>query len=204
MGSFGPPQVVSGGLVYDPMIVVGPENNFLLVKSPIPHSNTQEVIGEISMVVRATDLSAGLYDKAGIRGKGGRLFLIRITGNEFTFVMPPYSNDGPPVPPMPVSSYGCLPHAQNTEVGGLARCTSFDNTPVVAVWAYESVAVMLKVFVPAVSGLLAVSTALRWVYVTPPMVNDPAVIATAVDPVVTFETFAVTLVIALPASVTEA
>jgi len=134
MGSFGPPQVVSGGLVYDPMIVVGPENNFLLVKSPIPHSNTQEVIGEISMVVRATDLSAGLYDKAGIRGKGGRLFLIRITGNEFTFVMPPYSNDGPPVPPMPVSSYGCLPHAQNTEVGGLARCTSFDNTPVVAVW----------------------------------------------------------------------
>jgi len=45
-------------------------------------------------------------------------------------------------------------------------------------------------FVPAASGLLAVSALLRQPYMTPPMTSEPAVSDTFVDPVVTKLTFA--------------
>lgn len=131
---FGPPQVVNGGLLYDPMIIVGPQNNFLLAKSPIVDTVARTVIGTISVIVRATDLATALYDNSGIRTKGGRLFLIRITGGTYSFVMPPFSDDGPPLPPMPVASYNCLQDGILNERSGISSCTSFDGTPVIAAW----------------------------------------------------------------------
>jgi signal transduction histidine kinase/CheY-like chemotaxis protein len=131
---FGASQAVNGGLLFDPMIVVGPQNNFLLIKSPVLDSITHAVIGLISMIVRATDLADALYDNSGIRTKGGRLFLVRITGNSYNFVMPPFSDDGPPIPPAPISNYSCLQRDIPARRSGISRCTSFDGTPVVAAW----------------------------------------------------------------------
>ncbi|KAJ3034483.1 hypothetical protein HDV00_005006 [Rhizophlyctis rosea] len=128
-GRFGPPQPVAAGTIYDPLILPGPGNNFLRVTSPMRAGNGER-IGNISLVIRATDLSAILYDASGIRSRGGRLLLLRVSSGAFRFVMPPLPDAGGPSDTIPVSEYECIQDDPASDA--VSRCSSFDGTPVLA------------------------------------------------------------------------